>query len=84
MDNKKLSNWHDIDEKKLKRSRGQKCNNLEVHKFINNLKIIGYKSKKNISMIKAFQRRFRPKIISGKIDKECLFISISLIKNNKD
>ena len=84
MYNKKLSIWHDIDEKKLKRSRGQKCNNLEVHKFINNLKIIGYKSKKNISMIKAFQRRFRPKLISGKIDKECLFISISLIKNNKD
>ena len=84
MYNKKLSIWHDIDKKKLKRLRGQKCDNLEVHKFINNLKIIGYKSKKNISMIKAFQRRFRPKLISGKIDKECLFISISLIKNNKD
>ena len=49
---------------------------------LNNLKVIGYKSKNKISMIKAFQRRFRQKLISSKIDKECLFIAISLVKNN--
>jgi N-acetylmuramoyl-L-alanine amidase len=29
---------------------------------------------------KAFQRRFRPNNINGKVDKECLIISQDLIK----
>tara|TARA_B100002052_G_C15681766_1_gene506547 strand:- start:108 stop:827 length:720 start_codon:yes stop_codon:yes gene_type:complete len=83
MYDKKLSIWHNLDEKKLTRLRSQECNNFEIRKFFNNLKIIGYKSKNKINIIKAFQRRFRQKLISGKIDKECLFISTSLLKNNK-
>ena len=81
---KKLGIWHDINKKKLQKLRNQKCSKLEVHKFINNLKKIGYKSKNKSSIIKAFQRRFRQKLITEKIDKECLFISVSLVKNNKD
>ena len=82
MFDQKLSIWHNLDEKKLKKLRGQECSDLEVLEFLNNLKVIGYKSKNKISMIKAFQRRFRQKLISSKIDKECLFIAISLVKNN--
>ena len=46
---------------------------------------IGYFFKKNnlnsISFaIKAFQRRFRPQLINGKIDLECLEIAKNLIK----
>ena len=29
---------------------------------------------------KAFQRRYRPKIINGKIDKECFEIAKNLVK----
>ena len=31
-----------------------------------------------IFVIKAFQRRFRPELINGKIDQECLLISQNL------
>ena len=41
--------------------------NLNKNKYLNNL-------------IKAFQRRFRPEIINGKTDKECLIISTNLLK----
>ena len=47
----------------------------------NALKKIGYKSKNNVSIINAFQRRFRQVLINGKIDKECLIISRSISKN---
>ena len=52
----------------------------DIQKFYNNLKKIGYNTKNKTRVIKAFQRRFRQTLISGKIDKECLFISISLVK----
>ena len=47
------------------------------------LRKLGYPTKSNIFknklkfkklLIKAFQRRFRPEMISGKIDQECLLI----------
>ena len=77
---KKLTIWHNIMEKKLKKIRNKRCNKLEVEKFLINLHKIGYNAKNKISMIKAFQRRFRQKLINGKVDKECLFISFSLVK----
>ena len=80
---KKLSIWHNKKETDLKRLRNIKCSKKEEFQFHNNLKKIGYVAKSKICMIKAFQRRFRQKIVSGKIDKECLFISISLLKQNK-
>ena len=77
---KKISIWHDIKEKTLKKYRNKTCCKAEIYKFYNNLKKIGYNTKNKIRVIKAFQRRFRQTLISGKIDKECLFISISLVK----
>ena len=48
------------------------------------LKKIGYciqkKSKHSKSVVRAFQRRYRPKIINGKIDKQCLEIAKNLVK----
>ena len=58
--------------------------------FLNNLFSIGYvkKGKNNVKenrylifVIKAFQRRFRPELVNGKIDQECLLISQNIIQN---
>ena len=83
MKKKNISIWHDLNEVMLKSLRNQKCTNFELFKFFNNLKKIGYQAKSKIKAAKAFQRRFRQEKISGKIDKECLLISNSLIKLNK-
>ena len=80
---KKLSIWHHKKESTLSKLRNIKCSKKEEAQFYNNLKRIGYNSKFKINIIKAFQRRFRQKLVDGKIDKECLFISISLSKQNK-
>ena len=61
-------------------------NILEKKKFLIYLSKIGYFFKKNniksISYaVKAFQRRFRPKLINGKIDLECLEIAKNLVKS---
>ena len=84
----KLSHWHNLDEKKLKRKRLIPLNFVEEHNFIKNLNKIGYlkisqKSnnlKKRI-IIKAFQRHFRQKLINGVSDLECLIISDNLLKS---
>jgi len=83
MKKKNMSIWHDLNEVMLKSLRNQKCTEFEILKFFNNLKKIGYQAKSKIKAAKAFQRRFRQEQISGKIDKECLLISNSLIKLNK-
>ena len=80
---KKLSIWHHKKESTLVKLRNIKCSKKEEAQFYTNLKRIGYNSKFKINIIKAFQRRFRQKLVDGKIDKECLFISISLSKQNK-
>ena len=55
----------------------------ENHLFMKNLRKLGYtntstfiKNKSNFNrlLIKAFQRRFRPELINGNIDQECLLI----------
>ena len=73
-----------IKQKNLK-LRSVKVSNNEVKLFYLYLKKIGYcfnKKQLNHSkfIIKAFQRRYRSKIIDGKIDKECLEIAKNLIK----
>ena len=80
---KKLCIWHNKKESTLKKLRNVKCTKHEELKFFNNLKKIGYNAKYRIYMIKAFQRRFRQNLVSGKVDKECLLISFSLLKINK-
>ena len=81
----KLSQWHNLDEKKLKKKRLIKLNFNEESNFLRNLKRIGYlrishKSpifKKRI-IIRAFQRHFRQELINGISDQECLMISKNL------
>jgi len=77
--------WHSLNKKILKKYRLKNINNLENQIFLNNLIKIGYSFKKNkinsISFaIRAFQRRFRPQLINGKSDLECLKIAKNLIK----
>ena len=83
--NKKIGIWHKIEEKKLKKIRNKKITNIEVIKFIGYLNKIGYyiknlNSNKKLKLFKSFQRRFRQKLISGKIDRECLIIAKKLSK----
>ena len=80
-----LCNWHNLNEKKIKKFRNLKLSNFEEKTFFNNLHNIGYlrvsvrsnKNKKD-SIIKAFQRKFRQDLINGKTDQECLLISKNL------
>ena len=83
MHEKKLSIWHNLKNTTLRKSRNKKCTKNEKRKFFQNLRAIGYNSKNKTLLIKAFQRRFRQDLISGEIDKECLFISVSIKKINK-
>jgi len=82
-----ISIWHNLDKQKLKKLRKKKCNEIMKNLFFNNLYSIGYTKigKKNVKknrylifVTKAFQRRFRPELINGKIDQECLLISQNL------
>jgi N-acetylmuramoyl-L-alanine amidase len=84
---KNIGIWHNLDKKKLRKLRKKKCNEIMKNLFLNNLFSIGYakKGKNNVKndrylvfVTKAFQRRFRPELINGKIDQECLLISQNL------
>ena len=86
---KNIGIWHDLNSKKLKKFRKKKCNQISSIQFKTNLFKIGYsrnsqnkilKSKYSTSVIKSFQRRYRPELINGKIDYECLLISENLAK----
>ena len=59
---------------------GEKTSNkIEKYKFSKNLIKIGYSSINLVKATKAFQRRFRPQMVDGQIDQECLKISKKLI-----
>ena len=84
----RLAWWHKLDLKKIKRYRKVKLSSKkEESNFLKNLHKVGYMKnnhkksykKNNLLIIKAFQRRFRQDLINGKIDKECLLISKSLL-----
>ncbi len=88
----KIGLWHDLKDAILKKNRSIEISNLEKIFFLNNINKIGYskqipknlrKSKFQQFITKAFQRRFRQELIDGKIDKECLLISQSLLKKFK-
>jgi N-acetylmuramoyl-L-alanine amidase len=82
----KLSFWHNLDQKKIKKFREKNLTNrIDENLFLKNLHKIGYndvkkfKSHKNTKYLTlAFQRRFRQSLVNGKIDKECLLISKNL------
>ena len=82
---KKIGIWHKIKEKSLIKLRKKKISYVEMLNFIKYLNKIGYfakslKNNKKIKLIKSFQRRFRQKLVNGRIDKECLIIAEKLSK----
>jgi N-acetylmuramoyl-L-alanine amidase len=84
----KLAKWHTLNEKKIKKFRLIKLNNIEESQFLKNLYRIGYNEIKrsklnyeNKNLFKAFQRRFRQTLINGKSDQECLLITKNLLKS---
>tara|TARA_B110001450_G_scaffold247711_1_gene263078 strand:+ start:170 stop:907 length:738 start_codon:yes stop_codon:yes gene_type:complete len=85
----KIGLWHTLKNRELIENRKIKINEIEKIFFLNNLFKIGYSIKtpkglnKNIylrELVKTFQRRFRQELIDGKIDRECLIISVNLLK----
>ena len=85
----KIGLWHTLKNQELTKNRNLKINKLEENFFFNNLFKIGYSKKKQKDtsndrflrdVTKAFQRRFRQKLVNGKIDRECLLISKNLLK----
>ena len=84
----KLAKWHDLNEKKIKKERLKKLNQIEEKIFFRNLNFIGYNKIKELNhnlnkkfLAEAFQRRFRQSLVNGKTDQECLLISKNLIKS---
>ena len=84
---KKIGYWHNVNEKKLLKSRNHIINKVDKNLFFQNLYKIGYSknfNKKNNIFLKkltmAFQRRFRQKLVNGIVDEECLIISKNLVK----
>ena len=78
--------WHSLDKRLLKKYRLKNIDNLDKIIFFKYLTKIGYFFKKKkinsiLFAIKAFQRRFRPQLINGKIDFECLEIAKNLVKS---
>ena len=80
--NKKLCVWHHLNENKIKRYRNTTIDNNQKRIFFNNLYKIGYSKiyKKKEDLVIAFQRKFRQKLVNGKIDKECFLICKNLPK----
>jgi N-acetylmuramoyl-L-alanine amidase len=84
-----IGKWHSLSQKNLMINRRKKISLIDKKIFFKNLLSIGYSIKSPTKLKKdkflnlitiAFQRRFRPEIVDGKIDKECLIISQNLIK----
>ena len=77
--------WHNLNYKNLKKLRKKIIEQNDQKKFLILLASIGYLTKnlssKNFTkLIKSFQRRFRPELVNGKIDKECFIIAKKLNK----
>ena len=78
---KKLCQWHNISKRNCEKFRKIKLDNkINFYKLLFKF---GYKFTNNssdkIKILKNFQRRFRPELISSVIDKECDAILKSLI-----
>ena len=82
----KLTHWHKLNEKKLKKYRLKKIKLSDENNFFINLNKIGYAKvraespiNKKKPLIKAFQRRFRQGLVNGITDQECLILSKNLL-----
>ena len=85
----KIALGHGLNEIKLRKIRSIKVSQKDKQIFFGNLYKLGYrkirsnkKNNKNITLIKAFQRRFRQDNVNGKLDLECLKISEILAKKH--
>ena len=81
--------WHNLNSRKLLLLRRKTASIKEKSLFIKKLIKFGYpykstiiksKLKYNKLLVKAFQRHFRPELINGKIDQECLIIINNLVR----
>jgi len=84
---KKLSKWHSLNPLFIKKYRKIFLSKKEKTGFLSNLYKIGYCKIKNVNqnsnmkyLTIAFQRRYRPELVNGKIDKECFLITKNLLK----
>ena len=77
---KKLAIWHNLQEKKILKFRGERISLKNESIFIKNLNKFGYANYQKKDIVNAFQRKFRQDLVNGKIDKECLIISKNLLK----
>jgi len=80
--NRKIGVWHNLNFIECNKLRGKK--NIDNKYFFRKLEKFGYfvnTSKKNElkKIVNNFQRRFRPELINGKIDRECVEIVKNLI-----
>tara|TARA_B100001059_G_C17656172_1_gene487085 strand:+ start:64 stop:795 length:732 start_codon:yes stop_codon:yes gene_type:complete len=83
----KLTKWHSLNEKRIRKIRLIKLSMNEEKDFLKNLSKIGYKKLPSSNfknekklLFRAFQRRFRQSLINGQADQECLLISKNLLK----
>jgi len=85
----KIGLWHTLKKQELIKNRRFKTTKIEKKLFFSNLFKIGYSPKIPINQNKdkylnnvtrAFQRRFRQELLNGKIDRECLLISVNILK----
>ena len=82
---KKIGIWHKLNYKECNKLRGQRIN-IDNKFFFKKLKKFGYfvNTSKKIDLkkiVNSFQRRFRPELIDGKIDRECFEILKTLISS---
>ena len=84
---KNLCAWHNLDENKSIKFRKIKVDKSDEKRFFKNLYKIGYSKdfnklpyRKGALIVKAFQRKYRPNLINGLVDKECLILSKRLAK----
>ena len=89
----KIGFWHQLDKKKLKLLRNNNVSTKNNELCKKKLKKIGYPSSSKFLksqfkfdkfLIKAFQRRFRPALVNGKIDQECMLIINKLEKKSNN
>ena len=84
--NNKIGIWYNCKSSLLRQYRNIKIlEKKDKIKFIKNLNNIGYcfSTKKKsflVKIMKAFQRHYRPELINGRADKECLIIAQNLSK----
>ena len=80
---KNFCKFHNLNEKKINMYRNLEIKDKEKKIFFSNLIHIGYSrmfttKHYRINLVEAFQRKYRQKLINGKIDQECLLISKNL------